>query len=170
MGKDEKAALKLTIELVPSTSWWKNLRAKIEKEKWDEVRRSTYAKYDYKCGICGSKGRMNCHELWEYNDVSHVQKLKGFIALCDMCHHVKHIGLVGILASEGKLDYDGVVQHFMRVNNCTREKFEKHKNKAFEIWEERSKYKWKLETEEALGNKAQRADMNGQKKLGEFLE
>ena len=26
---------------------------------------------------------------------------RGFIALCDMCHHVKHIGYAGVLQARG---------------------------------------------------------------------
>ena len=86
---------------------------------------------------------MNLHEIWNYDDKNHMQKLEGFILLCSMCHHVKHIGLAGILAREGKLDYDDMIEHFCRVNNCSKRDFEKHKKDAFEIWAQRSKHKWK---------------------------
>ena len=168
MGNEGKNAIKLEIELVPSSAWWKNLRAKITEKEWDMIRHETYLKYGYMCGICGSKGRMNCHELWKYNDISHVQKLVGFIALCDMCHHVKHIGLAGILASEGKLDYGEVVRHFMRVNSCTSADFEEHKSREFMIWEERSRNKWKLDLGEAFGKKGELAGAKGQSKLDRF--
>ena len=85
---------------------------------------------------------MNLHEIWNYDDKKHVQKLEGFILLCRMCHHVKHIGLAGILANQGKLGYDRVIEHFCKVNDCTKKEFEKHKAKAFEIWRERSEYEW----------------------------
>jgi len=137
--------LKLTIELVPSTSWYNNLRSVLPKSVWDKIRKKTYAKYGYRCGICGAKGRLNCHEIWEYDDQNHVQKLVGFIALCDLCHHVKHIGLASILASEGKLDYERVVEHFMKVNGCDRKTFERHRREAFDQWRERSRYDWNVD-------------------------
>ncbi len=87
---------------------------------------------------------MNCHELWEFDERRRIQKLAGFISLCDMCHHVKHIGLAGILASEGKLDYEKIVEHFMKVNECSCQMFEEHRKKAFAIWERRSKQDWKV--------------------------
>jgi len=86
---------------------------------------------------------MNLHEIWEYNDAEHVQKLEGFVLLCAMCHHVKHIGLAGILANEGKLDYDEVIEHFCKVNKCTKNDFEKQEKKAFDVWSKRSQYEWK---------------------------
>lgn len=134
----------LRIELVPSTSWYDNLRKLIPKERWEVLRRKVYAKYGHRCGICKADGRMNCHELWEFDEWHRIQKLIGFISLCDMCHHVKHIGLAGILASEGKLDYEKVVEHFMKVNGCSRQLFELHRKEAFAIWEKRSKFDWKV--------------------------
>jgi hypothetical protein len=137
--------LKLSIELVPSTSWYSNLRGKMEREEWDRLRRNVYKSYENKCGICGGKGLLHCHEIWEYDDNKHVQTLKGFIALCVMCHHVKHIGLAGILAQRGELDFDKVIKHFMKVNECSREIFDTHYKEAFKIWEERSAYKWEID-------------------------
>lgn len=87
---------------------------------------------------------MNCHEVWSYHDEEHIQRLDGFIALCNLCHHVKHIGLAGILANQGRLDYDKVVEHFMRVNDCSQNDFLKHRAEAFQIWEERSKHEWDI--------------------------
>ena len=137
--------LKLTTELVPLTSWFNNLREVLPGSVWDELRKRTYAEYGHRCGICGAEGRLNCHEIWEYDDKNHVQRLVGFIALCDLCHHVKHIGLAGIMSREGKLDYETVVEHFMKVNGCDRKTFEKYMNKVFNQWEERSKSKWSVD-------------------------
>jgi len=88
---------------------------------------------------------LNCHEIWEYDDQNHIQKLASFIALCDLCHYVKHIGLAGILAIKGELDYERVVEHFMKVNGCDRETFEEHRQKAFDQWHERSRYEWNVD-------------------------
>lgn len=143
--------LKLRIELVPSTSWYNNLRKQISQREWDKIRKKVYADYGYKCGICGASGKLNCHEIWEYNDEKHIQKLVGFIALCDMCHFVKHIGLADVLASRGELDYEKVVEHFLKVNNCDRKLFEQHRKEAFAKWEERSTHEWQLDLGDYLG-------------------
>ena len=137
--------LKLTIELVPYASWYNNLRKVLPQAKWNRIRERTFAKYGHKCGICGSSGKLSCHELWEYDDKKHIQKLTGLIALCDMCHFVKHLGLATILASEGKLDMDKVIEHFMKVNNCKRKVFEEHEKKAFDEWRKRSQHKWRID-------------------------
>ncbi len=135
----------MKIKLVPSTSWCDNLKRYTIKEDWDKIRKSAYANYGHRCGICGVKGKLNCHEIWEYDAKKHIQKLKGSIALCDMCHHAKHIGLSGILSLEGKLNYEKAIKHFMKVNNCSRETFDEHRKRAFEEWRERSKHQWDID-------------------------
>lgn len=140
-----KIELKLKIELVPSTSWYDNLRKKTSKTEWDKIRKQSYADANHKCAICGADGRLNCHEIWEYDDKTHIQKLTGFIALCNNCHMIKHIGFAGIQASKGLLDMEKLIEHFMKVNNCNREVFEKHLEEAFAQWRERSKHEWQVD-------------------------
>lgn len=77
--------------------------------------------------------------------MNHIQKLKRFIALCDLCHHIKHLGCATILAEQGKLEMRKIEEHFMRVNSCDLETFKLH---AIEVGVknlERSKHKWRLE-------------------------
>lgn len=66
--KEKSKELKLKIELVPSTSWYDNLRKYTLKQDWDKIRKKAYANYGYRCGICGAEGRLNCHEIWEYDE------------------------------------------------------------------------------------------------------
>lgn len=141
----KKHDLKLTIELVPSSAWYKNLRNAMPQSEWDDLRRAVYRAYEYRCAICGGAGRMNCHEVWVYDDERHVQTLSRFVALCDNCHHIKHIGLAGILADEGELDYEALIAHFCKVNNCDRAIFDQHREAAFEQWEERSQHDWTID-------------------------
>ena len=137
--------LKLTIELVPSSSWNQNLRSLLKPQMWGRLKKEVYKKYDYKCSICRAGGKLHAHEVWEYDDEKHIQKLIDIIALCSKCHTVKHIGLAGILASQGKTNFKNLVKHFMKVNNCGRDVFEKHQAEAFKKFEERSHYEWQIE-------------------------
>lgn len=134
--------MKLTTELVPASSWYNNVRKNVATQVWDRIRHRIYRKYNYKCGICGAKEKLNCHEIWEYDDENYIQKLVGFIALCNMCHFVKHLGFAEILARRGELDYNKVIVHFTRVNECSREVFGEYKEEVFDIWEERSNHEW----------------------------
>ena len=63
--------------------------------------------------------------------------------LCKMCHHVKHIGLAGILANQGKLDFNAVVSHYCKVNGCNTKDFQQHQKDAFTVWRQRSSHSWK---------------------------
>jgi len=140
--KDE--ALKLCIELVPLTAWESSLYRLMPREVWNRIRDDFIKKNGRKCQVCSeTDGTMNLHELWNYDDTRYVQKLDGFILLCGMCHHVKHIGLARILANEGRLDYNEVIKHFCKVNNCSEKEFEKHRAVSFDVWQKRSKHKWK---------------------------
>ena len=137
------SGLKLTIELVPRPCWHSNLHTSMPRATWDHLRRLVYTKYNYHCGICqASNVQMICHEIWQYDDEQHIQKLAGFIALCPMCNHCKHLGLAGTLAAEGKLDFEQVIAHFMRVNQCSREDYEAHEKEAWRLFAERSKHSW----------------------------
>jgi len=143
--------MKLFIELVPSTCWYINLRKELTQTEWDKIRKEVYARAGYQCEICGAKGRLSCHEIWEYNDKTNTQKLKGFQALCDNCHNIKHMGFVNVQISEGKWPEsrrEELAQHFMQVNNVTRDEFENHVTTAFEEWGQRSQKEWTTD----LGN------------------
>ena len=140
--------LKLTIELVPASSWNQNLRSLLKPQMWKNLREEVYKKTGNICSICGAGGRLHAHEVWEYGDENHIQKLKDLIAICSKCHAVKHIGFAGIQASRGKTNYEGLIKHFMKVNKCSREVFEKHQRQAFKKFEERSDQEWSLELQE----------------------
>ncbi len=137
--------MKLEIELVPLTTWYSNLRTKISQGEWDKIRKQSYSDSNHRCAICGALSKLNCHEKWEYDDDSHVQKLTGFIALCDSCHMIKHLGFAGIQADKGCLDMDGLIEHFMKVNRVDRVMFDRHCKESFRMWTERSNHEWKTD-------------------------
>lgn len=134
---------KLTIELVPSTCWYSNLRSELPKEKWDVLRRACYKWADYKCQVCGDTGPkhpVECHEVWDYDDNNKVQKLEGVIALCPNCHMVKHMGRSQVI---GKGEH--AKNHLKKVNGWSNSQAVKYINKAFNTWERRSQFEWELD-------------------------
>jgi hypothetical protein len=140
-----KKDLKLTIELIPESAWGENLRKYLPKEIWEKIRKEVFRKANYKCSICGKRGKLHCHEVWEYDDQNHILKLKGFMALCENCHLIKHWGMATILASEGKIKLEDLIKHFMEVNNCDRLTFEEHKKEAIQKFNERSRHEWLID-------------------------
>lgn len=138
-------SLVLKTEMVPQPLHRLNLRLLAGRNVWDEIRKATYFKYNHKCTICSGTGRMNAHEIWEYDDINHVQILKGFICLCDLCHHVKHLGHAERLGMGGKLNFYEVVEHFMRLNNCGADVYSIHRATSVHQYNIRSKHEWTVD-------------------------
>lgn len=137
--------MRLKIELVPKPLWGKNLRKNIKTTDWKKIRNECYRKANSKCDICGSKRKLNCHEKWEYDDKKHVQKLMGFKALCPSCHLVNHYGRAIQISSEGYIDIENIIKHFMRINNVDRSTFEQHLKKAVSLFDSRSTHEWEVD-------------------------
>jgi|SRR5579859_406360 len=134
---------KLSVELVPESSWGSNLRSMLSRAEWDVLRKACYKKANYRCEICGGQGRQHpveCHEVWEYNDQAHVQKLIRLIALCPACHEVKHMGRAEIIGRGPQ-----AFAHLLKANNWTPKQAQKHISEAQSIWEARSEFEWKLD-------------------------
>ena len=132
----------LTIELVPSSSFYNNVRSSVTKKQWDTIRSRVAAEAWNLCEICGGVGKkhpVECHEVWKYDSKS-VQTLERMIALCPSCHMVKHIGLAQV---QGRGDQ--AMKHLMKVNQLKKKEAEEYIIYAFALWSERSKYNWKLD-------------------------
>ena len=139
--------MKLTIELVPSSSWGNNLRseANLSKSQWDKLRKDSYKKANYLCEICGGKGSkhpVECHEIWHYDDQTKTQTLRGLISLCPTCHKAKHLGRT--LSVETPHTQTRVLKHLAQVNMLTPQQTEDYVVKVFTQWNERSQHQWTL--------------------------
>lgn len=139
--------MKLTIELIPKTAWYSNVRSNVRRSQWDIIRKQCYSKADHKCEICGDVGTnqgvrhaVECHEIWHYDDHNKKQILTGFIALCPNCHKTKHAGLASV---KGEIDI--VVKQLMKVNGMTFQEAENYISDSFNVWQERSEHEWKLD-------------------------
>lgn len=131
---------KLTIELIPSTSWGKNARTKLSPSIWRHIRTGVYADALYKCRICGSTGRLECHEVWEYDDEQHIQKLVGLQCLCTDCHLSKHFGRATAIGRE-----EDAIRHMMHVNGWTRSQVDQHINNSLVVWNSRCAFEWTVD-------------------------
>ncbi|HEV8653849.1 MAG TPA: HNH endonuclease signature motif containing protein [Actinomycetes bacterium] len=134
---------RLTVELVPKTSWYNNVRALVDAPTWDRIRRQVYRQARYRCELCGGRGPehpVECHEVWRYEDPTRMQKLVRMIALCPACHQVKHYGLANL---RGKGAQARV--HLMRVNGWTARQADTYIEAVFRVWERRSQGPWTLD-------------------------
>lgn len=138
------AFYKLTIDLIPRTSWYNNVRERVTTDQWDIIRKKCYKIAEYKCQICGDTGLnqgfthpVECHEVWVFDDKNDTQILKDFIALCPLCHKTKHYGLAKINNEEEK-----VLSHLMRINNIGIRTAKRYVETCFSIWKNRNKKNW----------------------------
>ena len=153
---------KLSIELVPQTAWWSNVRSNVTRAQWEVCKRYARAKTNGVCIVCGQTGKqqgrkhdVEAHEIWDYDDENQIQTLVDIIPLCPMCHQVKHIGRSQMVMNEWM--YRRLLVHMSRVNGWFRSVGEipptvedvRHAqfyiDKCFEIWAERSKVSWELD-------------------------
>ena len=135
--------MKLTIELVPSTSWYNNLRSILSESDWNYLRKQSYKDANYKCQVCGGIGKrhpVECHEIWSYDDSKNIQKLEGLVSLCPKCHMVKHIGYA-YLKGNGEI----ALSHLIKVNKITQKKANKYIEEVFYIYRKRSTHNWEID-------------------------
>lgn len=139
--------MKLTVELIPTTSFGQNIRNCLPKLVWDLIRKDSYTKANNRCEICNSIGKsqgykhnVECHEIWEFDDINKVQKLKGFISLCPRCHQIKHIGRAMAMGKQAL-----VFKHFVKVNNCSFSELLSHLKVSYLLHRERSLHQWKMD-------------------------
>jgi hypothetical protein len=134
---------RLTVELVPRTCWFSNVRDRVSREDWDRMRSRVYEHAGSRCEVCrgrGSKHPVECHEVWEYDERTAVQRLVRMIALCPACHEVKHMGLAGI-KGRGEI----AAAHLAEVNGWTAQVTARYIEEAFAVWEARSARTWSLD-------------------------
>ena len=133
----------LTIELVPATCWFSNVRSKVSSQDWERLKRITFKKANRLCEICGGRGPkwpVECHEIWNYDDDKHIQTLVGLMALCPSCHEVKHRGLANVKGRGEIAD-----QHLAEVNQWTMQKTQQYIEEQFQVWKKRSQDEWELD-------------------------
>jgi hypothetical protein len=145
---------KLTVELIPKTLFFSNIRTLLPKKYWDLIRNESYQKANHKCEICGDTGKeqgfrhnVECHEIWEYDDVKRVQKLTGLVSLCPMCHQVKHFGRTSAIGRQPE-----AFKHMEKVNNWKHRDCVNHLKDVMAQWMERSKYKWFIDLSYLIEN------------------
>lgn len=132
----------LSIELIPKTAWYQNVRSTVPRDVWLEIR---VLHLKGQCQYCGTKHSLNLHEVWKWDDVRHVQSLAGFETVCFLCHNIKHLGLGGILVEQGVISRQELVKQYCWVNDCSAKNFEHDAMEAMRVWEERSKFVWILD-------------------------
>ncbi len=112
--------MKLTLELVPDICKLQSLERFLTSKAWNMLRKQTLEECHEQCAICGASAppSLHCHEQWGYDDETHIQRLVRLIMLCPMCHHTKH------MSAHGSVTPEELVQHFIKMNDCSRQEFD----------------------------------------------
>lgn len=134
---------RLTIELVPATCWYSNVRSEVTAKQWEVCKAYTREKSGGKCEVCGGRGRRwptEAHEVWHYDTDTLLQKLVDLVALCPSCHLVKHIGRADIVGRGPQ-----AFAHLMKVNGWNEREAQRYLDHAFRVWDARSQVDWDLD-------------------------
>lgn len=141
---------RLSIELVPATAWWSNVRSNVSRTDWEKCKRYAKAKTDGVCIICGSAGQqqgyrhaVDAHEIWEYDDERRIQTLVDIVPLCPRCHACKHLGRTRAVSD--RYQWERIIGHFQWVNDWPDERVERYIDLIFKIHKARSRLSWRLD-------------------------
>ena len=127
-------------EMLPVTTWEKNIRTEVREALWDRMRRHAYRASGFRCRICGEGGRLEAHEKWALVNETTTQVLEGIEALCPLCHKTHHLGIARRL---GMLQ--DVKRHICRVNGWTEARLVSEIEETYEVWEQRCEWPWTVD-------------------------
>jgi hypothetical protein len=143
IGEDrDYGSNKLYIDMIPKTTYFKNVRSLFNDSDWNLIRHHIYERVNYKCECCGKKKMkyLDAHERWEFNEETQTQKLVRIIALCKLCHSATHYG-----HSKRTKNIEKINNHIKKINNYNDEELQEHINSSYSLWKERNKIKWNLD-------------------------
>jgi len=133
----------LYIDMIPKTSYFKNVRSIFSENDWNLIRHHIYERSYHRCECCGVKRfkYLDAHERWIYDNETKTQKLIRIIALCRLCHQSTHFG-----HSKKTKNIDKIKEHLKKVKKINDEELDKHIEESYNIWRERNKIEWKIDT------------------------
>lgn len=106
--------MKLHIELVPRTAWGTSLSKQLKASDWGKIRHLALANQNSCCHTCGQVVKsLDAHEIWEFDEEHHIQKLVGIVGVCKPCHNTIHFGR----AQKIGFGKEATTQ-FLTVNQC----------------------------------------------------
>jgi len=142
--------LRLQTELIPRPLWGMNIRRVLGKKRWFRLRDAVTNYRGRTCAICGSTAPLQGHEVWNYAEKKRTgtATLADIRLVCQDCSSIHHFGRFQLLLASKVIpreEFERVMQHMMRVNDCTIAEWEKHAQEAQEAWQRRSKLRWKID-------------------------
>jgi hypothetical protein len=145
-GEDRNFGSDLFVDLIPETSWFRNVRSAVDPADWHRLRTMVYGRVGQRCEICGSPANkpggtwLEAHERFSYNNATRVQALRRLICLCTHCHTATHFGLARLKGKSGQ-----AMAHLEAVTGMTHAQAVEHIDQAFTLWQSRSAVTWTLD-------------------------
>jgi len=90
-------------------------RELLGKTWWNKRRKQVYRKYSKTCVACGTKGRVEAHEIYIFNWDKCSGTLINIVALCSLCHGFIHIGFTA--RSKGNAEAKRVYERGLKILN-----------------------------------------------------
>ena len=144
IGEDrDYGGKELFIDMIPKTSYFKNVRSIFSEGDWNLIRKHIYERTGNRCECCGIKRSryLEAHERWVFDFETKTQKLIRIIALCRLCHQATHYG-----HSKQTKEMTKIHEHLKKVRKMNDEALRTHIKEAYKIWEERNKIQWTIDT------------------------
>lgn len=147
-GEDREFGAGLFVDLIPSTSWFTNVRSAVAPADWYRIRTMVYGRAGYRCEACGRAAdeasglRLEAHERFSYETTraGNIQELRRLLCLCSACHAVTHLGLADLRGER-----DAALGHLRAVTGMSAARAAGHAAEAFALWERRSRLRWELD-------------------------
>ena len=139
----------LSIEPVPFSSRFSSVRSYLGHADFNRLKKAVFARAGYRCEIClengfeqGHQHPVECHEVFEYDEVKGTQKITALMSLCPNCHSVKNIEL-----SRAKSDdeFEAAMTQLAKINGWSKVQAQTYYQHALHVWKERSKKSWELD-------------------------
>jgi hypothetical protein len=145
----------LFIDLVPSSCWYKGIKACVQPEEWIRLKGYVLGRVNYCCECCQAKchspeiietkmklPKLDLFGRWQYNFGTQKQTLKRIIALCEGCARVTHAKRSSF---EDPTLGEQLLNHLMKVTKMSSEEAMKHIQKAHSRWQLRDQVYWKAD-------------------------
>lgn len=138
------AAPFIRINLIPQTSWGRNLRSLMERDEWKAfARRHVYGLTGSLCLVCGGRGPdwpVEADEVWHFDDDAGIQRLAAVVPLCPACHEVRSAGLA---TANGR--GEDAARHLAWVDRTRIGDARKRIADAMHVWQTRSRRTWQID-------------------------
>jgi hypothetical protein len=135
-GEDRSFGAGLFVDLIPSTSWFTNVRSAVSPCDWDRLRRMVYRRAGNRCEACGSHPDhpaglvIEANERFTYDTRAGAQTLRRLICLCTACHGTTHFGFTSL---GGEAESEAALGHLQFVTGMNRAHTERHVRDAFAL-------------------------------------